>query len=383
MKRLAIVTTHPIQYNAPLFKLLAERKNIDIKVFYTWGESVLEKKYDPGFGKVIEWDIPLLEGYEYEFIENMATDKGSHHYNGIINPGLIKAIKAWAPDFVLFYGWSFKSHFKAMRYFKNKIPVLFRGDSTLLDKKAGIKSVIRRIFLWRVYRNIDKAIYTGKNNFDYFKYAGLKDKQLVYAPHVVNNKMFTCIEAACTEQAALFRKQFDIKPQEIIFLFAGKLESKKDPAILLAAFTDAQLQNTQLVVVGNGALENELKKKYGTQENIHFLDFQNQSVMPAVYEMADVFVLPSKGPGETWGLAINEAMANGKAIIASDKCGGAVDLVKENGLIFKSGCKDDLIEAIKSIATDRDKLNSMKNESRNIISKMTLEEVARIIESIV
>lgn len=65
MKRLAIITTHPIQYNAPLFKLLTQRNNITIKVFYTWGKSVLENKYDPGFKKNIEWDIPLLDGYGF------------------------------------------------------------------------------------------------------------------------------------------------------------------------------------------------------------------------------------------------------------------------------------------------------------------------------
>ncbi len=40
-----------------------------------------------------------------------------------------------------------------------------------------------------------------------------------------------------------------------------------------------------------------------------FLDFQNQQKMPLVYRLCDIFVLPSMGPGETWGLAVNEAMA--------------------------------------------------------------------------
>ncbi|MGB2995140.1 MAG: glycosyltransferase family 1 protein, partial [Ferruginibacter sp.] len=59
LKKLAIVTTHPIQYHAPLFALLASRNKISIRVFYTWGKQVLEQKFDPGFGKKISWDIPL------------------------------------------------------------------------------------------------------------------------------------------------------------------------------------------------------------------------------------------------------------------------------------------------------------------------------------
>jgi hypothetical protein len=125
MKKLAIVTTHPIQYNAPLFELLTSRGNLDVKVFYTWGETVLENKYDPGFGKVIEWDIPLLKGYTYEFLENTALDKGSHHFKGINNPTLITELENYGAEAILIYGWAFKSHLKVLRHFHKKIPLFF------------------------------------------------------------------------------------------------------------------------------------------------------------------------------------------------------------------------------------------------------------------
>jgi hypothetical protein len=102
-KRLAIITTHPIQYNAPLFRLLTERNQITIKVFYTWGKTVLQNKFDPGFGKIIEWDIPLLKGYDYEFLENTADDKGSHRFRGIINPDIINRIDDFRPDAILVF----------------------------------------------------------------------------------------------------------------------------------------------------------------------------------------------------------------------------------------------------------------------------------------
>src|ERR1022692_4201496 len=128
MRRLAVITTHPVQYNAPLFELLHKHGKVAVKVFYTWGEEVLEKKFDPGFGKIVQWDIPLLNGYDYEFLENTAKEKGSHHFNGIVNPTIIRDIQLWKPDAVLVYGWKFRSHLKVMRYFKNKVPVWFRGD---------------------------------------------------------------------------------------------------------------------------------------------------------------------------------------------------------------------------------------------------------------
>lgn len=385
MRKLAIVTTHPVQYNAPLFELLTGRNKISIRVFYTWGESVLEKKYDPGFGKVVEWDIPLLKGYPYQFTENVAKEKGSHHFKGIDNPSIIEAIREFSPDAIMVYGWAFKSHLKVLRYFKNKIPVLFRGDSTLLDERGFLSSLKRRLLLTWVYRHIDIALYAGKNNYNYFRYAGLKKEQLVFAPHAVDNARFECNEQQCKIDAADFRTTLNIPAGAFVFLFAGKLEPKKDPEILLKAFVAAYLdKDVHLLLVGNGVLESGLKNKYSKQTNIHFFDFVNQSMMPAVYEASDVFVLPSKGPGETWGLAVNEAMANGKAVIVSNKCGCVVDLVEEgvNGFIFTNGSEASLADKLKLIYGNNH-LSTMQRYSKNKIKKYSLDTLAGVIEQTV
>src|SRR5690606_24455591 len=188
MKKLAIIITHPIQYYAPVFKLLAAQCHV--KVFYTWGEKAIKPKHDPGFGKAIAWDIPLLGGYEYEFLENTAANPGSHHRKGIINPHIIKRIVAFEPQALLVYGYAYDSHFRAMRYFKGKIPVWFRGDSTLLDHADALKSLVKSIYLKWVYQYIDKAFYVGSNNKAYFKKYGLKEEQLVFAPHAIDNLRF-------------------------------------------------------------------------------------------------------------------------------------------------------------------------------------------------
>src|SRR4051812_19131025 len=119
-RRLAVITSHPIQYNAPVFRMLASRKGIDIKVFYTWGKEAVGAKYDPGFGKHIEWDIPLLDGYEHEFLDNVSKEPGTHHFKGIVNPAITEKISSYKPDAILVFGWSFQSHLKVMRKFRKK-----------------------------------------------------------------------------------------------------------------------------------------------------------------------------------------------------------------------------------------------------------------------
>ncbi len=187
--RLAIITTHPIQYYAPVFKLLHDRGKIDSKVFYTWGEKAINN-YDPGFDTTISWDLPLLSGYPYEWVKNTSSDPGSHHFKGIITPDLIANIEAWQPDAVLIYGWAYHSHLKILRHFKNRLPVYFRGDSTLLDQPGRLKKYLKELFLKWIYTHVDFAIYTGTNSKAYFKKYGLKEKQLIFAPHAIDNQRF-------------------------------------------------------------------------------------------------------------------------------------------------------------------------------------------------
>ncbi|WP_375558795.1 glycosyltransferase [Bernardetia sp. OM2101] len=386
MKKLALITTHPIQYNGPVFKLLSERKNIEICVFYTWGKDALKDKFDEGFGRKIEWDIPLLEGYNYQFLENVAQDKGSHHFKGIDNPTIIEEIKKYNPNAILVFGWSYKSHLKVIRYFKNKISIWFRGDSHLLDEISFPKKIARKIFLTWIYSHIDKAFFVGTNNKHYYKYAGVSDKKLTFVPHAIDNSRFTSTEEN-TELAKKWREELGIKENELVWLFAGKFESKKSPLLLLEAFVQKEKNNIEhLVFLGNGELENELKQKAESYQNIHFLPFQNQSKMPIVYLLCDVFILPSKGAGETWGLAINEAMAAKKAIIASTKVGCAIDLIQsnknnnKNGFIFQSENIESLKETMNKIKSQR-QAKEMGEVSYQIIQNWSFEKIAETIEN--
>ena len=292
INRLAIISTHPIQYYAPLFKLLANQNKISIKVFYTWGIGALNKKYDPDFKKEIDWDIPLLDGYEYEFLANIAKDPGSHHYKGISNPDIIEKISEYEPDSVLVIGWNFKSHLKVMRYFKGKTPVLFRGDSTVLDQRRNfpIKNRMRKIFLHWIYSHVDKALYVGSANKAYFKNAGLREDQLVFAPHAIDNSRFADTDGIYSERAIQWRKELGIKLSSIVFLYCGKFEKKKNPLGLVRAFISVDLPDVKLILVGDGILEVDLKQLAAGDDRIVFLPFQNQSLMPVVYRMGDVFV---------------------------------------------------------------------------------------------
>ena len=78
--KLAIISTHPIQYHAPWFRYL--NRELEIKVFYLWDFGVTAQ-FDRGFGQSIQWDVPLLSGYEHEFAPNTSHDPGTHRFRGL------------------------------------------------------------------------------------------------------------------------------------------------------------------------------------------------------------------------------------------------------------------------------------------------------------
>lgn len=385
LKKMAIITTHPIQYNAPLFKLLADRGNIQIKVFYTWGSTVLENKFDPGFEKTINWDIPLLEGYEYVFEKNISADPGSHYFKGIDNPELINHIEEWGADTVLVFGWSFKAHLQSLRYFHKKIPVYFRGDSTLIDEKQGLKNIVRTLFLKWVYRYVNVAFFVGTQNKLYYLKHGLRENQLAFAAHAVDNDRFIDRYGTYTAKALEWRHELKIADKDMVFLFAGKLEPKKDPELLIRAFIIMQQPDTHLIMVGNGVLEKGLKEKYAFVNKLHFIDFQNQTIMPVVYRLGNVFVLPSAGPGETWGLGVNEAMACERPVLVSNKVGCAVDLVDEgkNGFIFNSGDEISLAKKMCFIFKNNSTIDQMGMASYNKVVNWNFNSFANSMETVI
>jgi glycosyltransferase involved in cell wall biosynthesis len=314
--KLALVITHPIQYYAPVFQLLA--KEVQLKVFYTVKKR---KAYDPGFQQDIVWDIPLLQGYEYTFNEEKTVIENLVDFN---------------PHYLLIYGWACSTHIHILTYFRNKIPILFRGDSNLLRDTPWYQKMLKEYALKWVYAHVQTALYTGTLNKAYFKKYGLKDSQLIFAPHAIDNTRFSTYQSSSSVRNCL-----GLTPRDQLVLFAGKFTRNKNPILLLHAFLKANIPNTHLLFIGAGSTADSLYFAAKQCAHIHVLPFQNQKDIPAFYQACDLFCLPSDH--ETWGLSINEAMACGKAVLVSDGCGAAVDLVTpQNGAIFKRGDINDL-----------------------------------------
>jgi len=383
MRRLAIVTTHPIQYYAPWFRHLAARPGLELKVWYLWDFGVRERE-DKGFRQTIRWDVPLLDGYLWEFVPNRSRRPGTDHFWGIDNPELVPRLRDFAPDAILCLGYNYASFARLLlRWDRRQSPLLLRGDSHRLVPRHGFRAWLKRQVVKAVFRRFGAFLYVGGANRDYLRCHGVPEERLFFSPHAVDNDRFMAEGELARRDAEAWKRELGIPDGRRVVLFVGKFEEKKRPQDLLAAFARAGLADAALLFVGAGALEAELREKAVGVPNVYFAGFRNQSLMPCTYAAADVVVLPSYGSSETWGLCINEAMCLGKPVIVSSHVGCAQDLVcpGHNGWVFDAGQVESLAACLRDAWSDPDRLRRWGQASVQQVRNYSYERATQGLEA--
>lgn len=335
--RLAVLTSHPVQYYAPLFRELAQR--VDTHVFFAHRATAAQQSA-AGFGVAFDWDIDLTDGYGNEFLTNLARSPGTGSVNGYDTPQIGSRLRAGGFDALLVTGWHLRSYWQGIAAARRQgLAVLVRGDSQLETPRSRLRRTAKDLLYPALLRAFDAALYVGTRSKAYYRHYRYPDSRLFYSPHCVETARFS---AGATDFAGLaLRRELGIGNTDAVVLFAGKLTPFKRPLDVVDAV--AQLRqggrSIRVMVAGSGALDQELRARASSAGvPLHMLGFRNQSEMPQTYAAADVLVLPSTGR-ETWGLVCNEALASGTPIVVSDAVGCAPDLAADGsvGRVFEVG----------------------------------------------
>ncbi len=379
--KVAVVSTHPIQYHSPWFQKLA--KQVDLKVYY----AVLpdQQQQGVGFGEAFAWDIPLLEGYDWQLIPNARKSPSLQGFFRSSTPAIYSTLADAKPDALIITGWQslplLQALWAAMRL---GIPRIVRGDSNPLRPRTGSIRALHRLLLSR----FDAFLATGKLNREFYLNYGISEDRVFHSPHFVDNDRFAeQVSKVSTERESL-RAGWNIVKGQTCFLFAGKLEPKKRVMDLLQAIDVARQKcpSIHLLVTGAGGLRKEAQG-FAQIRNlpVTFTGFLNQSQITRAYAAADCLVLPSD-VGETWGLVVNEAMVCGLPAIVSDKVGCGPDLVEEGltGGVYPCGDIAALASKLETFASDPAELVGMGAQARQRINlysvKQAVEGTMRAIE---
>lgn len=370
--KVLIFATHPIQYQIPVYQELS--KHLDLKVIYLLKQTK-KGQADAGFGVEFEWDVPLLDGYHYEYLSNLSDNSSSSTYNGIIidKKELKLLFEKEKPHVAIIHGWFPKGMKQVIDYtYKNKIPSFCRGDSTLLMTGNPIKKWLKEIYIRTILRKINYFLYVGTENKKYYQHYGISESRLFPALHCINTPFFQ----------NQFNQFQPIKSSNLIHIgFAGKFIEKKQPLHLLEAVNLSKFKNQiQLIFIGDGPLRNEVES-FSKKNNIKLkiIGFLNQTkLVEKGYRHIDALVLPSN-KNETWGLVVNEVMTGGIPCIVSDKVGCYTDLIEEGktGYIFKSSDVNSLTTKIDAFITAKLENRDFKPAVLSTIAHYSLDKTVQ------
>ncbi len=360
---LAIVASHPIQYQAPLFRALAKLVELDV---YFAHRANRKDQAGAGYGVEFEWDTDLLSGYRHEFLVNVSKNSSINHFSGCDTPEIDARVESGRFDAVLVMGWHLKSMWQTIFAARRRgVPLLVRSDSQLNTPRSWLKRSAKRLVYPPALRLFDGALYVGQRSKKYYEYYRYPARRLFFSPHCVDTKWFA--ERSTRDAGRSLRVKAGIDPEQPVALFAGRLVDFKRPLDLVAAaeLLGRRGQDVSLLIAGSGPLERDIRiqaQKSGV--SVHFLGFQNQTAMPAVYAAADVLVLPSTGV-ETWGLVANEALACGKPIVVSDAVGCASDLAEDGscGRVYPLKDRSRLADALSEVLRNPPAAAAIANKS--------------------
>lgn len=383
--RVLFVASHPVQYQAPIFRRQAVHSELDIHVAYCTLKGA-EAAIDPEFGAKIQWDVPLLDGYPWSEVPNRGSGKES--FFGLCNPGLWKLIRTGNYDAVVCYVGYVRATFWIAKLAArlSNTAFLFGTDATSVFPLDGRKWKIPiKKLLWPwLFRLADQVIVPSSATVQMMREFSIPEQRISLTPFVVDNDWWT--EHAGRGDRGATRAQWGVLERDVVVLFCAKLQAWKRPLDLLRAFAKTNMPDSVLVFAGEGPLRPQIESEaaeLGIAARVRILGFTNQSRLPAVYSAADLFVLSSSY--DACPVVVCEAMLCGLPVILSDQARGRFDLVQNGvtGEIFPCGDVDALAASLKHLLEDRNRLATLGSNARaRMESWSPRENIAAAVEAI-
>ncbi len=291
--------------------------------------------------------------------------------------GILNAIKQFKPDVVNLTGYYDVASWSVLFYCKlNGIKTILSNESTANDHaRNGIKEFIKGLII----KQFDGYFNFGTLSENYIISMGINSQRMLVKRNCVDNKALKEIYLKHIPNRTQNQEALNIAPNN--FIFVGRLIDYKNLFLFIEAFHAAQLNSNEkwgVIILGDGELKSDLQH-HVSENNIQNISFQNGvswQQVPEYLALSNVLVLPSYS--EPWGLVVNEAMACGLPVIVSEKCGCAIDLVKngENGFTFEPNNSELLIDILLKFMNKEVDSVKMGMISEQIITDYSPQNVA-------
>jgi glycosyltransferase involved in cell wall biosynthesis len=362
-RRVVLLTEIIAPYRIPVFNELAKCAEIDLEVMFL-------AENDPSLR---QWEIYKNEiAFHYQVLPSWRKRLGKH--NILLNSGLSAALEKARPDVIICGGYNYLASWQSLFWTRQrKVPFIAWVESNARDHRSGDPATefLKRKFL----RSCAAVIVPGKSSFQYVRGYLVPEDVIFTAPNAVDTELFAQGADTARQNAASRREELGLPPR--FFVYVGRLVREKGVFELLQAYgtlsPDLQAQ-VGLVFVGDGAARASLSQNAPT--GVQFKGFAQRDQLSNYYGLADAFVFPTHS--DPWGLVVNEAMACGLPIIASNAAGCVADLVTDgwNGRVVAPQRTEELASAMTELARDSEIRATMGKRSRERISAFSPQACA-------
>jgi glycosyltransferase involved in cell wall biosynthesis len=358
--RLVIITEIIAPYRIPVFNALAQHSEVDLHVIFLAENDRSQR----------QWLVYKDEiRFAYQVLPAWRRRIRGHSF--LVNWGVERALRQASPDFIVCGGYNYFAYWQSARWAqRNRVPFSLWAESTTKDFRGGhaLTEFLKKRFL----RRCDAFVVPGKSAVGYLRNYGVPEDLIYTAPNAVDTGLFA-------HRAEVIRKddpthRAGLRLPARFFLFVGRLVSEKGIFDLLGAYgalaSDLR-KNMGLVFAGDGPARSALLERAMaiSPGAIRLAGFVQREHLAAYYALADLLVFPTHT--DRWGLVVNEAMACGLPIIASEAAGCVADLVENgwNGRVVSVGDVRQLARVMDELACDA--------ELRSLMGKRSKERIAQ------
>lgn len=233
---------------------------------------------------------------------------------------------------------------------KNGIPYIIQDHGSALPffQKSTFKKIFDRLWGDAMFKYASRVIALTEAEVEQYKEIGVDTAKIEVVPNGINLSEYEDLP-----EKGEFRGKYDVKSDERIILYLGRLNKIKAPDLLIKSFAELsnEMEGVKLVMVGpdDGCMENlnHLLRSKDLEDKVLFTGpLYNQDKLEA-YVDADIYVLPSLY--ETFPNTVIEACACGTPVVITDRCGISQMIADTVGIVVeydKNSLKDGLIHLL-------------------------------------
>jgi len=325
----------PTPYRLGVFKEIQKADNLVFRILFC-ASSEPGRSWNLDFTGL---DVETLQGYQWRPSGQM------NPFSFKWNPSIARKLAEFKPDVVMMSGYVHPTMQRAASWCrKHGIPYGLSCESSFLESRPeGWRWKLKKMLFGKTISKMAFGLPTGKKAEQYLRALGAEQQPMFYFPNTPDIRPILEVanEVKFGDSRQQVLEKLGLPYDKKIVLFVGRLIQAKRPLDLLNAFNKLPndlAQDCILVFVGDGVLNVDINKAASEHQNIYSLGWIGEpEIIYSLMAISSLFVLPSEH--EPWGAVINEAMAAGLPVIASDKVGAAHEMVceGENGYLVPVG----------------------------------------------